>query len=87
MVPDPVCTAMQVHSLAVHPSRPDLVACGGTGGAVGVWDLRWTTQPLLCALPEGGKEDVWEVGAASSMCMRMNGCRGLEAMQWGGILP
>lgn len=52
--------ARQLHCLAVHPSRPNLAATGGSGGTVAVWDLRMAAAPAAAA-GLGGGGDVWEV--------------------------
>lgn len=61
--PDHPCRGVQgqIFSLAVHPSRPNLCATGGTGGCVALWDLRFTSSPLSYAPPEPGAGAVWDV--------------------------
>lgn len=61
----------QVHSLSIHPSRPDLCASGGSDGRVTLWDLRSAAQPAgVAASPSGA--DVWEVRAGCChLCHRV----------------
>ena len=50
----------QIHSIAVHPSRPDLCVSGGSGGLVALWDLRFASAPAAVDVSASGA-DVWEV--------------------------
>ncbi|KAG2501025.1 hypothetical protein HYH03_000845 [Edaphochlamys debaryana] len=50
-----------IHCLQVHPSRPDVCASGGSGGAVALWDLRAASRPLALTELDAAAGPVWEV--------------------------
>ncbi|GLC34636.1 hypothetical protein PLESTB_001239900 [Pleodorina starrii] len=50
-----------IHSLQVHPSRPDMCASGGSGGSVALWDLRAASRPLALTQLDVAAGPVWEV--------------------------
>ena len=54
-------SARQIHSIATHPSQPDKCASGGSNGTVAVWDLRFTSAPLVASTGKPNAGDVWQV--------------------------
>lgn len=54
-------TARQIHSIATHPSQPDKCASGGSNGTVAVWDMRFTTAPMVASTSKQHAGDVWQV--------------------------
>jgi hypothetical protein len=54
-----------------------MAATGASGGAVALWDLRFTSAPLTSASPPQAAGDVWEVRAQGGGGGR--GGRGKEA--------
>lgn len=39
----------QIHCLDIMPERQQECAAGSSGGAVSLWDLRFSGQPVLCS--------------------------------------
>lgn len=54
--------APQIHSIATHPSQPDKCASGGSNGTVALWDLRFTSRPIVASTGRQHAGDVWQVG-------------------------
>jgi len=54
-------TAPQIQSIATHPSQPDKCASGSSSGTVAVWDLRFTSAPVVATTGKQNAGDVWQV--------------------------
>ena len=55
----------QINCLTVAPSRPYVCATGSSQGCVAVWDLRFTSAPSACCLPDASAGEVTQVRPAS----------------------
>jgi len=61
-------------SVEVHSQRQHLCVTGGARGEVALWDLRFTSQPLVHKAGSAEQTDIWEVKFDESQPLADGGC-------------